>query len=557
MSASVAQFRVGQILRAQQQNQFIPTVTNAVGFGATGGGVVDDVGAIQSALDYIGNNGGGTLYLPPGTYAISHSLFVPSNTRITGAGAASVLSVMSSWVTLPLPFAANMIFANENYAASVITDSNITIDNLCFTYVNHPGLLPHGGSDCIRFYMCENTKVSNCSFFYGDEGVTHLGCNNTQVIGCSSYYQSGCPYDWFGGSSNARLIGCYAINTPTQPRVNVSQFACFNGQNVTAGPPALTADGFIMSGCEFVNQNSALLTINLFPIGSINETKNIQIVGNKFDGVIQVVGTGNCHDVVVSSNTWVNVGGVAAVAFFTDGTTVPFNISVIGNLVVDPKTTTGSLGVFRITADNYTIIGNTVTGTDYLGFACYVGTFAGVLGTNNFSTAGQGQIDAGTGAVSNQTNLLLPNTFGYGWVDAAGNACRWFLQADNNHVFAGTNGTGATRNIWSIQQESSSSAFIFYPTVEMGVAGANALKASGASTGNQPLFQAVGSDTNVMLDLAGQGSFGVRGHAFSFANAPTASTLTAGTWGVFKLSSDGSVGLYYNDGGSIKKVALT
>ena len=46
-------------------------VYNVKDFGAIGNGVDDDTFAIQSALDYIVDNGGGTLYLPKGVYILN------------------------------------------------------------------------------------------------------------------------------------------------------------------------------------------------------------------------------------------------------------------------------------------------------------------------------------------------------------------------------------------------------------------------------------------------------------------------------------------------------
>ncbi len=41
-------------------------------FGATGDGVTNDTSAIQSAMDYLASAGGGTLYVPAGTYLIDN-----------------------------------------------------------------------------------------------------------------------------------------------------------------------------------------------------------------------------------------------------------------------------------------------------------------------------------------------------------------------------------------------------------------------------------------------------------------------------------------------------
>ncbi|MCA9039597.1 MAG: right-handed parallel beta-helix repeat-containing protein [Planctomycetaceae bacterium] len=57
-------------------------------FGAVGDGLTDDTAAIQAALDAAA---GQELYLDEGTYLVTDALLISSNTRLIGAGSASVL----------------------------------------------------------------------------------------------------------------------------------------------------------------------------------------------------------------------------------------------------------------------------------------------------------------------------------------------------------------------------------------------------------------------------------------------------------------------------------
>lgn len=50
--------------------------TNVKTFGAVGDGVTDDTQAIQNAIEYVHNIGGGTIYFPYGTYLLSTPLFL-------------------------------------------------------------------------------------------------------------------------------------------------------------------------------------------------------------------------------------------------------------------------------------------------------------------------------------------------------------------------------------------------------------------------------------------------------------------------------------------------
>lgn len=63
---------------------------NVRDFGAVGNGTTDDTAAIPSAINSFSSNGG-SVFLPPGTYAVSAALQLRANVSILGAGVASKL----------------------------------------------------------------------------------------------------------------------------------------------------------------------------------------------------------------------------------------------------------------------------------------------------------------------------------------------------------------------------------------------------------------------------------------------------------------------------------
>lgn len=63
---------------------------NVRDYGALGNGTTDDSGAIQDAIDTASDAGGGTVYLPPGNYACSHSLTPRSNVMLSGDAGATL-----------------------------------------------------------------------------------------------------------------------------------------------------------------------------------------------------------------------------------------------------------------------------------------------------------------------------------------------------------------------------------------------------------------------------------------------------------------------------------
>lgn len=66
-------------------------VFNVKDFGAAGDGTNDDAPAFQSALDACESAGGGTVFVPEGTYLLNSTPLVGNNTMLLGAGAGSIL----------------------------------------------------------------------------------------------------------------------------------------------------------------------------------------------------------------------------------------------------------------------------------------------------------------------------------------------------------------------------------------------------------------------------------------------------------------------------------
>jgi len=75
----------------------VTNVLNAQELGAKGNGIDDDTVPLRRALVRAGEAGGGIVYLPPGRYALSATLWVPSGVTLQGAGPHnSILTVRPS-----------------------------------------------------------------------------------------------------------------------------------------------------------------------------------------------------------------------------------------------------------------------------------------------------------------------------------------------------------------------------------------------------------------------------------------------------------------------------
>lgn len=88
-NATLVSYTAGFAGAVQQTVQTkLEQYVSAKDFGAVGDGVADDTAAIQAALDYVGSNGGGTVYLPmtsaTGRYRTTSVLRIPSYVTLEG-----------------------------------------------------------------------------------------------------------------------------------------------------------------------------------------------------------------------------------------------------------------------------------------------------------------------------------------------------------------------------------------------------------------------------------------------------------------------------------------
>lgn len=105
------------------------TVVNGVGDGVT-----DDTTAIQSALN---EGAGGRVFLPPGTYLVSRTLYIPDNTIFVGAGLNSKIKLSKNhtldsipWRTFDGGYIIKPILTNNRESGQA---KNIRVENLHIT----------------------------------------------------------------------------------------------------------------------------------------------------------------------------------------------------------------------------------------------------------------------------------------------------------------------------------------------------------------------------------------------------------------------------------------
>src|SRR5688500_16819066 len=79
------------IMISSLPNAAMDIIDSVLSHGAAGDGVQDDTAFIQAALDSARDEGGGTVFLPVGTYKITSALKMASRVTLRGAGEQSIL----------------------------------------------------------------------------------------------------------------------------------------------------------------------------------------------------------------------------------------------------------------------------------------------------------------------------------------------------------------------------------------------------------------------------------------------------------------------------------
>lgn len=209
-------------------------------YGATGNGTTDDTTAILAATTACGTAGGGTVYLPPGTYKVtaraipgfagySGCIQLPPNCELRGAGAATIIKLANSNADTNL-----RIIGNTGLGGG---DENISISNLI---IDGNGVNQTVYSSGIAFLRARNITLTNVTFknLFGDAanppGETfHFStdqCVDVTYLACTALGDSGTQGTGFGdnSSTNVRYIGCTARGMSAG-----MGFASWHGRNVT------------------------------------------------------------------------------------------------------------------------------------------------------------------------------------------------------------------------------------------------------------------------------------------------------------------------------------
>ena len=332
-------------LQAIPLQQLTAAVTVSVKtYGAVGNGTTNDTTAIQAASNAIPASGG-ILLFPPGVYLVTSQITVPSNTIVQGQGA----TLLGSFAV------AQAILTNRNFAATTLTDHDITVRDLTLDYGSSP---PNGGSHAIHFMMVRNVCVTNCTFQCrgAGDGVSLPGSYNAIIEGCTAYGFTNSAYDFWWGCSNGRVIGCYAETAAS------AQMVAWNPENTAEQSNALSSYSFMLANCTLVCTGPNAIPSQLEPLVGGNYAGNIAVLGNTFYNSYLVM-RGATSNAVVANNVFDSVaGGVGVIVVVPRNGGTPANFTITGNTIVNPATTAANTAVINAPISGALIANNAIFG---------------------------------------------------------------------------------------------------------------------------------------------------------------------------------------------------
>lgn len=270
LSLIVVSLSFPALARNHPENEWLAAPKVHITVGHAGADIVGrDNRALQAAMDYVGNLGGGTVEVGPGEYLMRDSLHLRSGVTLRGAGSATVLkkdaevrSLLAAdgdfgecavtvedsagfeigyglhvatkrvsgfhticatilnkhgnYLTLSRPINADCMMADEAYAATLFPVisayhveefriENLTIDG----NREHNGVINGCRGAGIFFYQGDAGVIQNCTVRgYSGDGISFQQSNDVQVLDCVVEKCSGGGIHPGSGSQRAVVRGC-------------------------------------------------------------------------------------------------------------------------------------------------------------------------------------------------------------------------------------------------------------------------------------------------------------------------------------------------------------
>lgn len=344
---------------AQLAASLAQIVTNVKSFGAKGDGVTNDTNSIQSLIDSLSLQGGGTVFFPKGTY-IAY-LKVPSNIKLLGVGYDSCIKLPPN-MTNPTPVIINADKVNGNQNINI---ENIRIDgNRTSINVNAPKGIgyPWEGINLILVnnLTVKNVWIENCE----NEGLDFDGGKTILIDGLFVTNVGGSPLHPSNGQGDLTNRDVIIRNVWSTNNGHTHSRSVF-----LYGSDNLILDGYYSDsdyrGLQILGQNMKVSNVTVK-----NPTENGILVSGTSDNIkienVDVDSAG-AIGVVVSANN-ISLSNIRIKSSVSNGINLEGNNIQANNCVVENS---GAYGVLIVGDDmnlsNVKAIGSTNRGYNITG----------------------------------------------------------------------------------------------------------------------------------------------------------------------------------------------
>lgn len=375
--------------------------------GALGDGATDDTAAFEQALLQVKENGGGVVYVPPGTYVITRVLRLYANTHVRMDDGAVLRKLGNPDANLKL--FVNGDIGDPGYATGYEGDGNITIIggtiDLCGD--TNPPTNPSRNFQAFGIAHADGVHIERVRFLNGHNG---------HIIE-------------FNSSRNVRLLHCLfqdqQIASSGQYEMVQIDFATAEAFPTFGAFDDTPCRDVLIEGCSFVNGHRGVGThgSKYDSAGSQVFHDNIRIVNNSFRGIADIaIKPESYRNAVVAGNTIEQTGSAGIAVYSCRDTVVAHNTirrTGLHGIAISRKTT----AAFDEPSANVTVTDNVLTNVAYSPFRV-IGGSGVVISGNTVSDANR------EGAyVTNTEHVVLRNNVFRG-VGQAQNGQYYGIRAD-------------------------------------------------------------------------------------------------------------------------------